>query len=67
MGSFSVGFEFILYGIIKKHGVMNKLLLIWGSVIVAVSVFLSIQSCDSDDTEDSSATVAESNCKIIKP
>ncbi len=46
---------------------MNKLLLIWGSVIVAVSVFLSIQSCDSDDTEDSSATVAESNCKIIKP
>lgn len=46
---------------------MNKLLLIWGSVIVAVSVFLSIQSCDSDDTEDSFATVAESNCKIIKP
>ncbi len=29
--------------------------------------FLSIQSCDSDDTEDSFATVAESNCKIIKP
>lgn len=40
---------------------MNKLLLILGTVIIEVSTFLSIQSCDSDDTMDPFTVVAESN------
>lgn len=39
---------------------MNKLLFILGTAIIVISFFLSIQSCDSDDTDKSLTAIAES-------
>lgn len=39
---------------------MNKLLFILGTAIIIISFFLSIQSCDSDDTDKSLTVIAES-------